>query len=255
MVRLPVTQAEFEFRPRVGADDLLSLEAPRLDMELAVELAGRLASVAAGVTTEQLPVPDLDALYLLLRQRWFGDVIRAEALCPQSACGKRIDISFRISDYLSHHQPRRPVRVTPADEPGWFRLSGCSACFRLPSMADLIELRGSPDPAGERATRCIRPEPQPAAVVRRIEAAMAAMAPILCQDLETRCPECSATIHLRFDPQTYTLTELRAEAQSIHEDVYALASTYHWAEADILAMPLRRRPLYAEMARAASRSA
>jgi len=257
MLRLPVSHVEFDLAPPVGADDLLLLEAPRLDLELAIELGVRLARnlIGAVQAIDQLPVPDLDALFLLLRQRWLGDTIRAEALCPHPSCRKRIDVSFRISDYLAHHQPGRSAQALPEGNPGWFRLSGNAACFRLPTTADLIAVQGSANPVRELVGRCVRPAPQPAAVLTRIERAMAAMAPILCHELETSCPECSATIRLRFDPVAYTLTELRSEAVSVHEDVHALASTYHWPEADILALPRRRRAMYAEMAREQTRSA
>ena len=249
MVRLPVSQLEVELQPPAGADDLLLVEAPRLDIELAIELAKRLTrSPSGGLSIGQLPIYDLDAFYLLLRRMCFGDVIRTEAVCPARQCGKPFDISFGIGEYLAHHRPKRPTGLTAIEEPGWYRLVGAPATFRPPSAADLMAVNGSENVEQQLIDRCMRPRGQRSVVIKRIQQAMASMAPNLCQELQATCPECQTSISLRFDPATYTMIELRAEAISIHEDVHTLASAYHWPEADILALPRARRARYVEMA-------
>ena len=256
-MRLPVSGVEVELRQPVGADEVFLMESTRLDAEVALELARRLACTAPGRAScwEQLPVADLDALFLFLRQEHFGDLVRAEAVCPSNGCRKRIDISFKISEYLGHHPPRRPRGLELTEEPEWFRLRGASATFRLPCISDLLAVSDSEHPEREIVDRCVRPRGQRGTVLRRIQRAMAAMAPNLCQELEAQCPECGASIRLHFDPQEYTLRELQGEAVSVHEDVHTLASVYHWPEADILALPRHRRVLYVEMALEERRSA
>jgi hypothetical protein len=249
MPRLPVSNLEVELVAPVGDDEILLAEATRRDVELALELARRLTrSNGDGLSWDALPLADLDAFFLFLRQSHFGDLLRGEAVCPSEGCHQRIDISFTIGDYLEHYRPRRPAEVESAEQPGWFRLRGTDATFRLPRPADLIAVRGSQDPEGDLADRCVMPEGRRGALLRRIQRAMSAMAPNLCQELDARCPECRAEIRLRFDPQDYTLRELQQEAASVHEEVDVLASIYHWHEADILALPRRRRSLYVEMA-------
>ena len=257
MVRLPVSQLEVEFQPLVGADDLLLAEAIELDMDLAVRLARRLTWRADGEVPniDGLPVTDLDTLYLALRRMYFGDTLRAEATCPARDCQKRVDISFRIGDFLAYHQPRMPAGLQTTDEPGWFRIGDCQAQFRLPSAADLLAVRGRHNPEQLLAERCVQPGGQRPSVLRRLQNAMSAMAPNLCDELEATCPECQAAIRLQFDPQKYVLSELRADASSIHDDVHTLAFAYHWHEADILALPRRRRTRYVEMALEQRRSA
>jgi len=42
---------------------------------------------------------------------------------------------------------------------------------------------------------------------------------------------------------------LSAAAAGVHQDIDAIAETYHWDESTILAMPQRRRSAYAETIR------
>ena len=72
---------------------------------------------------------------------------------------------------------------------------------------------------------------------------------------ETKNGPETIALRLQFDPQKYVLSELRADASSIHEDIHTLAFAYHWHEADILALPRRRRTRYVEMALEQRRSA
>jgi hypothetical protein len=257
MIRLPVSQLDVELQHLVGKDDLLLAEANELDIDLAVRLARRLTRTADGDVLDigQLPVTDLDTLFLVLRRMYFGDIVRAEAICPAGDCQKRLDLSFRIGDFLAYHQPKMPARVVMTDEPGWFRVGGCPAVFRLPTTADLLAVVRTDDAEQLLAERCVRPSGQRPSVLRRLQNAMSSMAPNLCEELEGTCPECGTVIRLQFDPQKYVLSELRTDASSIHEDVHTLAFAYHWHEADILALPRRRRTLYVEMALEQRRSA
>lgn len=251
MARLPVSGVEVELRPPTGADDLLLAEAGDLGLALAIELASRVAGGPDGepIDWARVPVPDLDALFLLLRQRQFGDRVRAEAVCPADGCGERIDVAFRIGDYLEHSRPVRPRGVRQADEAGWYTIAGTGVEFRLPQPADLLALRREAGTSGLLAERCLRPADADTRARRRALLAMAAMAPDLCQDLEAVCAECQAAIKVHFDPQTYVLRELQGAALQIHEQIHVLAFAYHWSEPAILALPRERRERYVEMAR------
>jgi hypothetical protein len=114
-------------------------------------------------------------------------------------------------------------------------------------MADLIAAKRQRDPRAALATACLhRADLAPSR--RRVEAAMAAMAPPLSSELQGACPECSDVITAHFEPRAYCLRELRERARFIHEDVDMLASRYHWPEDSILALPNRRRQAYVELA-------
>ena len=285
LFRLPVSDHVVALRHPTGAEDLLLLEAARDDTDLALALAGHLVRPTDGARIDwrELTVSDLEALILRLRQAIIGDRVRADVACQFTACGRRIDISFRISDYLADRKPVTPgVRsawsVEPDKDPGWFRLikvrkrpgrlassaeppdhdsnvpfggddSASAVAFRLPTIADQLAVVGQRKGADKLAHRCIRPAGIPLRLRRLVEAAMETMAPSLSGDLQGTCPECGAKVVVFFDPLQFCLRELRDRAAFIYQDIDLLARRYHWSETDILAMPHVRRANYAELAR------
>jgi hypothetical protein len=248
-MRLPISGIEVILQPPTGAEDILLLEAPIYDTAFALELIARLALPANGLAVEwsTLCVTDLDALLLLLRQMIFGDLIRADIVCPAQDCGKRIDIAFRIKEYLAHYRPRKARGVEAADEAGWFRLRGTPVSFRLPSGADQVAVAKAPKPERELIQRCIRPVDIPSRLVKRVETAMEIMAPGLSHNLQGQCPECGTTVDVYFDVQQFVLPELRNQATFIYEDVHLLAKQYHWTQAEILSLPRSRRAHYTQL--------
>ncbi|WNG35776.1 hypothetical protein F0U60_20360 [Archangium minus] len=246
--RLPVSGLEVRLRPPAGAEDLLLAEARSFDAQLALALVERLGERAEGgpVDWAALPLTDLDTTLLRLRQGLVGDHVRADVVCGPDGCGARVDIAFRIRDYLAHHAPRALEGLEAAAEPGWYALQGTAAVFRLPSGTDQLAIAFHPEGEEELARRCIRPAGLAPSLRERVEAAMEALAPNLCSELEGPCPECGASVRAAFDPQRYVLQELRAQATRVYEDIHLIARTYHWTEDAILALPHHRRALYAE---------
>jgi hypothetical protein len=249
-VRLPASDLVLELRTPSGLDDVLLAQAAALDTELAIAFGSRLAHRPDGRALDlaALPLTDLDALLLEIRRMLLGNTIRADVNCKGGSCGARIDVSFRVSDYLAHHAPRRPRGVEPRAD-GWFALRGTELSFRLPSGADRVAIQDLDSDAAERAlvARCIRPAGHDGSSRRRIERAMEALAPSLATDLQGLCPECQSTVQIPFDPQRYVLAELRERAMFVYEDVHLLAARYGWSERAILRMPRERRVRYAEM--------
>jgi len=254
---LPVSRRVVVLRPPRGSEDLLLLEAARTpagDAALALALARRLARAAEAEPLDwnDLPVTDLDALVMRLRQLLIGDRIRADVACPAIGCGRRIDLAFGIEDFLAHHGPEPAKWPTePDDEPGWFRPieSAERVSFRLPTVADQLAVIGRPAADDELARRCVRPADVPARLRHRVEEAMESLAPSLCGDLNGVCPECGAEVVVEFDARWYCLRELRDRAAFLYQDVDLLARRYRWTERDILALPHGRRAAYAELAR------
>lgn len=250
--RLPVSKLRVTLRQPGGAEDMLLADASDCDVGLALALASALARSAQGepIAWEALAITDLDATLLRIRQMVIGDHVRTDITCPAEGCGERIDIAFRVDDYLAHHRPRKPRGVERDSEPGWFRMTNPDVSFRLPSGADQLDIADEPDGARVLAQRCIRPADAPASVRRRVEAAMEALAPTLYGELEGTCPACGVTVRIPFDPQRYVLRELRAQAAFLYEEVHLLASHYKWSEQEILALPRLRRTRYAELIQA-----
>jgi len=264
--RLPVSGLRVRFHQMTGTEDILLAEETVLDTQLALALVGALGRLENGeaVPWESLPVSDLDAALLVLRKSLIGDQIRASVTCAArkplaqpstgrkqsgesvKGCEARIDIAFRVGDYLDYHSPTVPSGVSPATEPDWFQLDGTEVIGRLPSCADHIEIAGRSDAERELLRRCIRPETAPARLRRKMESAMAKLAPSLYDELEGHCPECGATVRIFFDPMRYVLAELRERAIFVYEEVHLIAARYQWSEREILSMPGSRRARYAE---------
>lgn len=257
MVRLPVSGLELTLRQPAGAEDILLLENPTNDPSLALALVSRLAQPVddTAVNWGDLSVSDLEFLLLTLRQVVFGDWIRTDAVCPTHGCGKRVDVSFRIRDYLSPHAPRRSPAIILTETPGWFQLHNTTVTFRLPTVADQIAIINHPQPEQELRQRCIRSSEISAKLRRRVETAMEALAPNLSGDLQGQCVECGTLVTLFFDVQQFTLQELRRQAVFVYEEIHLLASSYQWTETAILALPHHRRQQYAERVRQARRTA
>lgn len=249
MWRLPVSGTDVMLRRPRGEDDLLLCESTDNGVRLALELASRLArrSDGAELAWEAATLTDLDAVLIFIRSVEFGYQLRAETVCPSPSCRRRIDVSFGLDGYLSSNQPAVPRGLTAAGD-GWYRLRELPALFRLPTAGDLIAALPEVDPASFLYEACIQPQPAPASCRLQLERAMSVMAPNLARDLQVACPECGDSISVRFDPLDYTLRELRGPAADVHEEVHILASTYHWREADILALPRQRRTAYVEIA-------
>jgi hypothetical protein len=247
--RLPISGLEVMLRQPTGAEDILLLETPTYDMAVTLELLARLALPAnrSTIDWDTLCVTDLEVLLLLLRQMIFGDRIRTDIICPVQDCGKRIDVTFRIGEYLDRHRPGKARGVEMADEAGWFRFRDAAILFRLPTGADQLAAAQAAQPERELVQRCIRPAGISARLRRRVERAMETLAPGLSHNLQGQCRDCGAVVDMYFDVQQFVLSELRGQAAFIYEDVHLLARYYHWSQAEILALPFSRRAHYTEM--------
>jgi hypothetical protein len=281
----PLTGAEDQLLLE-APDDNLSLALTLLN-RLAQLADNAISDISALSDWGHLPATDLDILILRLRQTVLGNRIRGDVACGTTDCDQRIDVSFGIDEYIAHHAPV-PVpghdhewSVEPAEESGWFRLLDNriseagpekerpdedistlltpplhgqperedNIFFRIPTAADQLAIAGLPDAAAALAQRCIRPAALAMRKKLQVEAAMESMAPSLSNDLLGVCPECGAEVKVYFDVRRYCLSELKEHAAFVYEDTDVLARRYHWAEADILALPRNRRMTYAELAR------
>ena len=252
MLRLPVASLDVEMRLPTGADDIALLEARRPALAAAVTLLSGIVQRCDGEPLDwsALAMTDVDLLLLRLRQRLIGDTVSADIVCGAPECGERAHIVFSVSDFVGHHRPQPPRRVSPVDE-GWFRLDGTDIEFRVPSVADQLAIAGEDRREQALVRRCVRPPEITAAARRRVEAAMEAMAPSLASELQGACPECGAPVSAFFDPLQYVLRELRQHAALVYDDVWSIARSTHWPEERILALPAARRARYAQMAQPA----
>jgi hypothetical protein len=251
MLRLPVSGLQIAIRQPTGAEDVLLQEVQPGNAALALELIGRLVRAVdeAPANWRDLPVSDLEALLLMIRQAVVGDTISTDTCCPAPGCGARVDVAFGIGKYLASRRVRTVKDVEKGAEENWFRLRGEGVEFRLPAAGDLLAIERGTAPERELQQRCIRPAGLKPALRRRAENAMEAMAPRYSADLSGTCPECGTVFDVHFDVRSFVLQELRNHGASVYQDVHLLALHYKWPEDNILALPRNRRSYYAEMLR------
>ena len=214
----------------------------------------------------RLLVGDRDVLLLHLRRLTFGDLVRADLICPWPECGEQISLAFGLSDLPV---PEPPVRAAVHN----LRLSGVAAsehavevAFRLPDGADQEELSpwAAADPAAA-ATRLLQHcivsivPGAPAGTLEdgvaglspraraEIEAEMERLAPPLDRTVQTRCAECGRVVLVPFDLRRYFFGELRTDHDLLYREVHRLAYHYHWGESEILAMSRSRRHIYLDV--------
>lgn len=199
--------------------------------------------------------PDLrlgrrDRLLLQLRAATFGRRLDLAATCP--GCGGSLTASLS-TDALSVGDPDPEAAAALAE------LQVEEATFRLrPSTSrDLAAVVGLGDVAQARrvlAHRSLepvdpgRPTPPPGALsedlLDMLSARLAALDPQGDLFTELDCPACGHGWEAPIDIGLIVIREIEAAARRLLADIHDLASTYHWTEADILALPPWRRQAY-----------
>lgn len=249
MFQLPVSQVAVVPRAPDGHDELLLAEGAADSIGLRVAAVRRLAPpLAAGVEWDALPFADVDAALLGLRRHLHGDRLRAELRC--GACGACGDVVLSVTRYLADKRPR-PVKAITAGPDGSLRWK--DSVFRIPSTGAVLAALGQGQPGADAARRlqqdCVvqgaGAGPTPARAMVRVSALLERIAPPLAGLIQGTCPECGTAVRGWFDPGRFVLHELQARAAEVWTQVHLLASRYGWPEATILALPARRRALYA----------
>ncbi len=206
-------------------------------------------------TAGVLRVGDRDALLLRVRERLFGPVADATAICP--ACGDLAEFTFRL-DSLLVPSPESSVAERVF---GDYRVS-----FRSPTAADAAALCSvrAVDAAKEMLLgRCLlhvqhQDELVPPSMYRELPvdlldllgAEMEAADPQSTTNFAFLCPSCSHSWTEIFDVVSFLWAEITSAAARIFREVHTLAIHYGWSESEILTMHPARRRMYLRLAEA-----
>ena len=200
-----------------------------------------------------------DALLLDLRERLFGRLIEGVACCP--ACGASVEASFNVAALRQERQAGRGTTDADGMTTRELLLAGAGGPirFRLPDSRDMLAMQASDDMASARRLliqRCVIDvggkgwrkdvDSLSEAMQQALAQAMAEADPQADLALEFTCPDCRQQWEPVFDMAGFLWQELHAWALRLLRDVDTLARSYHWSEADILAMSARRRQAYLE---------
>ena len=268
-MQLPISGLNIRFHAPHGSDDLAILEASGTAVERALTVLPRLVEVVeladrttAGNTSEfwaTFTVTDFETALLGLRRFLFGDKVTCLFRDNSHACGERMELAFSITSFLEDARPRthRGVERVP-ETPGWFRLTASAATalrFRLPLVEDQLAVLDQPHAMTLLARRCIDFTRLSVRTITRVEQVMEAMAPPVSRPLTGKCPGCGEPVIVSLHVARLIMDELQSSATGVHEQIHTIAAAYHWGEADILALPQRRRRAYAEIIQQRQRAA
>ncbi|HEX9647438.1 MAG TPA: hypothetical protein VGB88_08060 [Alphaproteobacteria bacterium] len=209
-----------------------------------------------------LTAGDRERLILSVYERTFAKPLEAVARCPAEGCGETLEFAFGVDEVLAEPPARAPgddartlevpvegtvlkVRfrlARGADQEAAARIAG-----RDPARAADVVLEGCVLGVEDGAGRAVTPVSVLADLRAPLAEAMARLDPEAETAVRAPCPACGADIVALIDAQSFVDNEL-SRPGGIFGEVDRLARTYHWAEADILALSVARRRRYLALA-------
>lgn len=240
----------------LGDADILALDeacSGRSGIEAALLVLGRAAALPEATDPAMLPLGERDRLLLELRAVTLGERMDLHAACP--ACGVALEVPVVLRDL-----PLPPP--TEAGDAARLAIGGRTVVLRPVDSRDLAAAATVPTARDGRrilAARCTVPPEEapridPSALgddeVEEIGRRLAGLDPAADIAFSLRCPDCGHEWEAGLDVPGIIRTELHRRAQALLDEVDAIARTYHWREADILALsPVRRRDYLARIGR------
>lgn len=255
LIRNSTRRRDFAFRPLTG-----TLEMALADAGRAATSTPRRVTAALAVALEQLagqaPEPAVVAELCVADRQYLMAALAAHlgftqfwrsTLCVR--CGAPFDF---VVDYHS-----LPVKVAGQGFPFAEVETPQGRCrFRVPTGADqevLAEIAGEEEALRCLVARClleVSAAPHVTADafndedIARIEAALEATSPEMAVSAQATCPACGTVHDIAVDPYEVLAGPL---AEDLFHEVHLLASSYHWSEKEILALPQQRRRRYLEL--------
>jgi hypothetical protein len=174
--------------------------------------------------------------------------VAALASCDRAGCGERIELEFELESFAR------------TAEPGAFAWKDAGQCvnLRLPTGDDQrrwadalpVDDPGLPAWIGAQLVRDVDGTPLeegwqlPESWLPGVEAALADQDPATDLRVGGACTSCGAGFSAEIDLEALLLGRLARLQQDLLLDVHLLARSYHWSEAQILALPAWRRAYY-----------
>lgn len=236
----------------LSADDVIVLwenAASLGPMERACTLAAAGAGTAAA-DVGRLPVGRCHGRLLELREALFGSDLEATSSCP--GCGEAVEFGLTTTDLIlladkivDHPDPvtldgwRVEWRPVTGDD---MAAAAMAADEDVPADIALLDrcIIRAESPGGDSVRGDdIGPELRAA-----VAAAMAGADPLAEILVVLTCPSCSREFRTELDPAAFVWAEVKAYARRLLLEVDALAGTYGWSQAEVLALSATRRAAY-----------
>ncbi|MCV7433718.1 hypothetical protein [Mycolicibacterium bacteremicum] len=240
-----------EFRDPAGNDELASCDnADRLTVDFATRLLAECIQTlrtdggdlqAGRDHVRALTAGDRETLLLALRRAAYGDRLDLLVTCPDVTCGAIMDAALTVSDLL------HGTVMSPADRD--IDLTGVRPVTGDDLHAVAALALDDPEAAVRRlAARCSGRDDDGTTLttdeLAAIENTLEALDPHAEHELVLRCPECDLAFTSAIDAGELLRQEMTASIAELDLSVHLMASTYHWRERDIMALPIVRRRRY-----------
>jgi hypothetical protein len=202
----------------------------------------------------QLTAGDRERLMLSVSVRLLGADIDLVTPCP--SCRNLIEVPVRFADLIAARPEQVADRIELEASEGiwmagcrpptgldleWAARAGASGgrALLVGSLIELIDAEGNDVAAHALPREC----------EGRLAEALAQLDPAAECGVEIACPSCAEPIAAMIDGFTILRTALGGAR--LYDEVYRMARAYHWSEAEILSLPLRRRQHYLAIAEGA----
>ena len=187
-----------------------------------------LAAVGGVPGAEGLPLGQRDAALMRLRAGWFGADCPGLDACP--ACARPVEFEVPLLA-LSNH-------AVPQDPGGWRKLT----------TVDLLAVEPLAAAAARLAlARAVTGAPVPEADLPQVADWLTRTDPLVHVVLDLTCAHCGAGWGRPFDIVRHLWAELTFSARRLLSEIHLIARSYHWTEAEILAVPAARRRAYLDL--------
>ncbi len=251
----PRGRGDARFRARPFATDAGDLDvdfAGSSRVSLVTELLARCVQDVHGgdlsaATLQRWTVAERLQGLLAIASASVGPVSQAIATCTHPGCGGQVELELGNDGFAQG-------AIANID---WLAPDATSIRLRLPTGEDLDAWRNTITDVGMEDSWWVRrlvvdldgqppskdwmPPPPWLAL---IAAALAAADPLTSLVLDVDCPFCNRGVAVDVDLEFLLIERLGACQRALTEDVHRLASTYHWRECDIAALPTWRRCHY-----------
>ena len=194
-----------------------------------------------GGAGDAVPVGTRDRALIAARARLFGSAVKCQYRCE--ACGEAIEIAFDLNALDA------PAAVAEA------QVSWGDTALRLRAATTRDVARALSAPGPDRPAALVRacaltplPDSLPEELIEAASEALAAADPDAEIELALDCPDCGAAATALFDIGACLWDDLVQAARRLLGEVHLLATAYGWSEAEILAVPGRRRRAYLALA-------
>jgi hypothetical protein len=177
-----------------------------------------------------------------------GKTTSAVAHCSHPGCAEQIELEFALDSFagtapaLVEWQASGGEQVqcrlpTGRDQQAWhehtLRTHGADERWLARRLLTLVD---QAPPAADWTV--------PAAWLEPLARSLDAADPLTALTMDVSCPLCGSQLAVDVDLEALLLEGLRLRQSSVLAEIHRLARAYHWAEQEIVALPLWRRARY-----------